>query len=80
MIDIPEDEREAFVQWQYSEFKKQAEIKKCQDKLEEMANDLKRLNKDEFKAKYGNPSKVWAETKWALYKARKGIVDPPAKK
>lgn len=74
-VNIPNEEKDEFLAWQYGEFKKQKAIKACQEKLEAMHNDLKTLNKKQFKEKYGDPSKVWAETKWALYKAKKGIVD-----
>ena len=59
-----------FLKADYVKYKK---VKELKSKLVGMADDLASMNKDDFKKKYGNPSKAWADIKWELYKAQHGI-------
>lgn len=65
----------------YQEYKKQQRINQINQKILTMYEDMRSMSGTDFKSKYGNPSKVWADLKWQLYLAKKNeTIDSLSKK
>ncbi len=50
-----------FFKFMWNEYQKQRKVEDVCRKQQDMMNNMKKLGKEEFKAKYnGNPSRMWA--------------------
>lgn len=61
-----------FIKYMWKEYRKQSRIEVLKNKLQEMVSDVK-LKGVDMRSKYGNPSAVFARTKWEIYQIKRGL-------
>jgi len=58
----------------WKKYKAEEKIKKVENKMQVMLEDMKILKDDLFKAKYGgNPQRAWALLQWDRIKLKRGM-------
>lgn len=70
--DEMEDRDELFAELRLQR-EKRLRVERVEERLRTISSEMKTLSKEDFKLKYGSPSKVWAECQYELYLARKGL-------